>query len=389
LTSLRVNKVLIVFQFAASIILIVGTIVVFRQLQFMRETDLGMNIDQTLIVKGPAVKDSTYHSVLETFAHEAGAISGVVSFTVSSSIPGEEVQWGRSFARKDGPQNSAGAAIIAVDNNFFPSYDIEFLAGNNYPDQSVSYQDKIIVNETMARELGYSDAGTLVGQVLLWQEGNNQVPRTVIGVVRDFNQQSLRSPVGPIVFTLKKYVFAPWAGEFYSFKVDNSHTREAISGLEALWNHTFSANPFDYFFLDLYYDAQYKLDAQFGRVFLVFSILAVFIAGLGLFGLTAYMTATRTKEIGIRKVLGATSFQLVKLFTRNYVLLVIFSIVIACPVSIYLIEEWQQQFAYQVTITPWTYVSASGIALLTALLTVGIKSWNASLINPAQTLKTE
>jgi putative ABC transport system permease protein len=308
---------------------------------------------------------------------------------VSSSIPGEEVQWGRSFARKDSPQNSAGAAIIAVDNNFFPSYDIEFLAGNNYPDQSVSYQDKIIVNETMARELGYSDAGTLVGQVLLWQEGNNQVPRTVIGVVRDFNQQSLRSPVGPIVFTLKKYVFAPWAGEFYSFKVDHSHTREAISGLEALWNHTFSANPFDYFFLDHYYDAQYKLDAQFGRVFLVFSILAVFIAGLGLFGLTAYMTATRTKEIGIRKVLGATSFQLVKLFTRNYVLLVIFSIVIACPVSIYLIEEWQQQFAYQVTITPWTYVSASGIALLTALLTVGIKSWNASLINPAQTLKTE
>jgi putative ABC transport system permease protein len=387
--NLTLNKTLIVLQFAASIILIIGTITIYQQLSFMREQELGLNIDQTLIVKGPAVKDSTYQSTLSWFGDEARKIDRVVSFAVSSSIPGEELHWGRSYSRKDEPQHSIGCSIVAVDEHFFTLFDATFAGGMNFPDGTPSWKDAIILNETAAKELGYGNVSLAVGETILWSENNQSLPKTVIGVVKDFNQQSLRKKVEPIVFTLKQYVFAPWAGEFYAFKVDSREIKTTLDEIENLWKQTFPENPFDFFFLDEYFNAQYKNDVQFGSVFTAFSILAIFIACLGLFGLTAYMMAIRTKEIGIRKVLGSSTFQLVQLLSANYLKLVLIAFVIACPLAVFLMDKWLSQFAYRISLSIWIFVVAGVFCFMTALITVGIKALQSANTDPVKALKYE
>lgn len=388
--SLKLNKALIIFQVTTSIVLIIGTITVFRQLTFMRDKELGLNLDRTLIVKGPSVKDSAYQSTLSAFANETNTLPGVTSFAVSSSIPGEEIHWGRSFNRKDVPQNSTGCSIVAIDENFFNLFDAQFAAGENYPDGTTAYRDAIIINETAAKALGFTDARLAVDQTIIWNENDQQLPKRVIGVVKDFNQQSLRNKVEPIVFALKKYVFAPWAGEFYSFRLDRGRDlQSSIKEIEILWKTIYPQNPFDYFFLDDYFNAQYKNDERFGKVFTVFSALAIFIASLGLFGLTAYMTAIRTKEIGVRKVLGSSSFQLVRLLTGGYLLLVMIAFVIACPIALLLMNQWLAQFAYRIPLSIWIFVSAGALCFFTALLTVGVKSWQSANLDPVKALKYE
>jgi putative ABC transport system permease protein len=383
------NKTLIVFQFTASVILIIGTITVFSQLTFMRDKELGLDLQQTLIVKGPAVKDSAYPATLSFFANEVKRIPGVSSFAVSSSIPGEELHWGRSFFRKDAPGSSIGCAIIAIDENFFDLFGARFSAGNNYPEGSPAWQNAIIINETAARAFGYAEASLAVEQTIMWNENDQQLPKRVIGVVKDFNQQSLRKNVEPIVFTLKKYVNAPWAGEFYAFKMNGGALKNSIADINALWNSIYPQNPFDYFFVDEYFNEQYKNDEQFGKVFTVFSGLAIFIASLGLFGLTAYMTAMRTKEIGVRKVLGSSTFALVRLLSANYLILVLISFVIACPIAFVIMDEWLSQFAYQIPLSLWIFISAGLLCLFIAVVTVGIKSWQSAKMDPARSLKYE
>lgn len=387
--SLGLNKVLIVFQFTASIILIIGTITVFRQLTFMHDQDLGLNLDQIIIVKGPAVKDSAYQSTLSFFANETKGISGVSSFAVSSSIPGEELHWGRSYSRKDDPQNSIGCSIIAIDEKFFDLFGATFLAGKNYPAATPAWKDAIIINETAARELGFSDPSMAIDQIILWHENDQPFPKTIIGVVKDFNQQSLRKKVEPIVFALKNYLFAPWAGEYYSFKVSSRDFKTSLYNIERLWATIYPQNPFDYFFLDEYFDAQYKNDDQFARVFTVFSGLAIFIACLGLFGLTSYLTAMRTKEIGVRKVLGSSVFQLVRLLSGSYLRLVVLAFIIACPVAIMLMDEWLSQFAYRISLSVWIFAMAGIIGMVTAVVTVGVKSWQCARMNPVNALRYE
>jgi putative ABC transport system permease protein len=387
--NLTLNKALIVFQFTASIILIIGTITVFSQLIFMREKELGLNLQQTLIVKGPAVKDSTYQATLSFFANETKKIHSVSSFAVSSSIPGEELHWGRSFFRKDIPGNSVDCAIIAIDENFFDLFEARFSAGNNYPDGTTAWEHAVIVNETAAKAFGYAEASQAVGQTIMWNENEQQLPKRVIGVVKDFNQQSFHKTVEPIVFTLKKYVNAPWAGEFYAFKINGDDLRNSIADIHRLWTGLYPQNPFDYFFLDEYFNAQYKNDEQFGKVFTAFSGLAIFIASLGLFGLTAYMIAMRTKEIGVRKVLGSSTFALVRLLSADYLALVLISFFVACPIAMVIMEEWLSQFAYRMPLSLWIFIAAGVLCFFVAMITVGLKSWQAAKMDPARSLKYE
>lgn len=387
--SLTLNKALIVFQFTASIVLIIGTIIVSRQLTFMRERELGLNLDNTIVVKGPAVKDSTYLSILSALRNEAQKIRGITNFALSSSIPGEELHWWRDYSKNDAPQDARGCAIVAIDENFLGLFDARFIGGKNFPDGTTTWKDAIIINETAARELGFADPELAVEQTILWHEDDQHLPKTVIGVVSDFNQQSLRKKIEPIVFTLKKYVFAPWAGEYYSFKVNGPDTQEAVKDVEKLWSTFFPKNPFDYFFLDDFFSAQYKSDDRFGIVFTVFSALAIFIASIGLFGLTAYMTAMRTKEIGVRKVLGSSTFQLVRLLSGDYLKLVLIAFIIACPVAIILAEKWLAQFAYRISISIWIFASAGMICFMIALLTVSVKSWQSANLDPVKALKYE
>ena len=165
--------------------------------------------------------------------------------------------------------------------------------------------------------------------------------------------------------------------------------KASIEEIRKLWNNTFHQNPFDYFFVDDYFNAQYRNDEQLGKVFTAFSILAIFIACLGLFGLTAYMTVMRTKEIGVRKVMGSSSFQLVKLLSSQYLKLVLIAFVIACPIAIYLMNEWLSQFTYHISLNIWIFLVAGLICFSIAVVTVGVKSWQSANLDPAKALKCE
>jgi putative ABC transport system permease protein len=386
--SVNLNRALIVFQFTASIVLIIGTVTIYRQLNFMRTQDTGLSIDQTLIVKGPAVKDSTYSRSLDFFYNEMAKLQDISAMAVSSSIPGQELHWGRSFHRADDPVNSIGASIVAVDERFFSLFNATFAAGNNFSDGTTLNKDAIIFNETAVKLLNYANPADIIGQTIMWNEETPQ-PRRVVGVVKDFHQQSLRTEVEPIVFTLKKYVYAPWAGEFYSFKIPANTAAASIASIQKVWKEVYPENPFDYFFLDDFFNAQYKNDEQFGKIFGAFSTLAILIACLGLFGLASYMTSLRTKEIGIRKVLGSSALCLVQLLSKKFVVLVLISFLLACPLAAYVMDQWLEQFAYRTPLSAWIFIVSGLLCLTVAILTVGLKSWKVANINPAQALKFE
>jgi putative ABC transport system permease protein len=390
LFNISLNRSLIIFQFTASMILMISTATIYRQLDFMLHQHTGFDLEQTLIVKGPAIKDSTYHAHQDFFHHAIDQLPNVSTMAMASSIPGEEVHWGRGYSRASDAQNSIGADIVAVDENYFPLFHATFAAGANFSDGSIANQHTIVFNETAVRELGYTNPHDIINETIIWHESATvQVPKKVIGVVKDFNQTSFRNKVGPMVFALKKYLSAPWAGEYYAFKVPSAKIDESITDIKQVWEKVFTDNPFDYFFLDDYFFNQYKSDQRFGRVFALFSVLAMIIASLGLFGVSSYLILLRAKEIGVRKVLGSSSAGVVQLLTRDFMWWVFIAFVLACPIAAYLMNQWLQEFAFKIPLSPWIFIAAGASCMTLALITVTWKSWRMANINPAEALKNE
>jgi putative ABC transport system permease protein len=390
LFNISLNRALIIFQFTASMILMISTVTIYRQLDYMINQHTGFDLQQTLIVKGPAIKDSTYHTHQDFFRHAIDQLPGVSAMAMTSSIPGEQVHWGRGYSKASDPQKSIGANIVAVDENYFPLFKATFVAGSNFSDRSMTNQHTIVLNETATRQLGYTNPSDIINETIIWHEsGTVQVPKKVIGVVKDFNQTSFRNAVGPMVFALKKYLSAPWAGEYYAFKIPSNNIDASITDIKQVWRKVFADNPFDYFFLDDYFFNQYKSDQRFGRVFAVFSLLAMIIASLGLFGVSSYLILLRTKEIGVRKVLGSSSAGVVQLLTRDFMWWVFIAFVLACPIAAYLMNQWLQEFAFKIALSPWIFIVAGASCMALALITVTWKSWRMANINPAEALKNE
>jgi putative ABC transport system permease protein len=390
MVNISLNRTLIIFQFTASMILMISTVTIYRQLNFMLNEHTGFDLEQTLIVKGPAIKDSTYHANQDFFYHAIDQLPNVSSMAMTSSIPGEQVHWGRGYSRASDPQKSIGANIVAVDEHYFSLFKATFVAGNNFSDGSMANQHTIIFNETAVRQLGYNNPSDIINETIIWHESDKEsVPKKVIGVVKDFNQTSFRNEVGPMVFGLKKYLVAPWAGEYYAFKIPAGNIDQSISNIKQVWEKVFADNPFDYFFLDDYFFKQYQSDQRFGRVFAVFSVLAMIIASLGLFGVSSYLILLRTKEICVRKVLGSSSAAVVQLLTRDFMWWVFIAFVLACPIAAYLMNQWLQEFAFKIALSPWIFITAGVSCMTLALVTVTWKSWRMANINPAEALKNE
>jgi putative ABC transport system permease protein len=388
--GIGLRKGLVVLQFAASIALITGTLAVQQQLSFMRQQDLGLDIEQTLIVKGPGIKDSTYQSRLASFKYEAAKLPSVQAIGLSSSIPGKELSWGRSFYRPSYPENAQGISIIAVDEDFFDLYQADFLAGRNFSEAYSSDKEAVIFNEKAIWLLGFDHAEAAMQQEVIWKETDGQHwPREIIGVIKDFNQEALHKEVGPVVFALKRYVNAPWAGEYYSLKISTQDYPATLAQIQASWQQSFPNSPFDYFFLDEFFNRQYQADQLLSKVFGLFSSLAILIACLGLFGLSSCTTVQRTKEIGIRKVLGASVSSIIRLLSQDFVRLVLLSAVVALPLAYWAMNEWLQNYAYRIEISGWLLVIPVLAVLLLALLTVGLHTVKAALRNPARSLRYE
>jgi putative ABC transport system permease protein len=376
------RKGLIVGQFATSVVLIAGTIIVFQQVSFMRKQKLGADINQTLVMDGAnSITDSLYQNSFQPFKNDLLKIANVKNVATSSSVMGKEIYWTNGSQRL-GADNKGAVTLynLGVDYDFIPSFGLEIKEGRNFSKEYKTDEKDILLNENAARLLGFEDISKAVNEKIV--SAGDTVK--VVGIVANYHHQGLQKAIDPMIFRLR-----PNNRNAYSIKITTGNIQATIAGIEKTWNEHFPSDPFNYYFLDELFDQQYKADRQFGEVFGLFASLAIIIACFGLLGLSAFNVLQRTKEIGIRKVLGASVQNLLYILSKDFLKLVLISFVLAIPVTWWIMYNWLQDFAYRINIEWCVFLSAGIIAMLIALFTVGFQAIKAAVANPVKSLRTE
>ncbi len=387
--GLSLRKALVVFQFVLSMILIAGSLVMYRQLTFMQRADVGVTLNQLLVLNGPATTDSTYQSRLQEL--KAGLLNNptIKRVTASNLIPGKTIaglsKAGLVRRLNQREEESAGRYFFSqVDYDFQQTFGARLVAGRwfstTYGTDAVPGQS-VVINETAARLLGYANPVAAIGQQINYRV---QSTPTIIGVLKDYHQLSLRKVIDPIIFELGE---AP--DGYFTASVSPDKLPETIAAIQQVWQNVFPDSPFSYFFLDDFFNQQYQLDWTFAQLSGLFALLAVIVASLGLFGLASLTTIQRTKEIGVRKVLGASVGSIVMLLSKDFLKLVLIAIVIASPIAWYAMNRWLQDFAYKIDMEWWVFALAGLLAIGIALLTVSFQSVKAALMNPVKSLRSE
>jgi putative ABC transport system permease protein len=374
---------LVIIQFIASVILMVGTFAVYRQLHFMQDQDLGVQISQTLVLKGPGVLDSTYENKLTSFKTEVLRLPGVKELAVSTEVPGSKVNWNAGGIRLTGsdPNHSNQYRVIGIDHDFLDAYGLKLLKGRNFYTGQVDSQ-AVLFNQAAIKLMGFTkDEDALNKKIEFWGK-----QYTIVGVVSNHHQESLRQDYDAHIF---RYI--PDANSYYSLKLTGNRNNwpDVINSVQQQWKAFFPGNPFEYFFLDDHFAEQYKADRQFGQTFGLFAGLAIFVSCLGLLGLAAFVTNQRTKEIGIRKIVGANLSSILLLLTKDFIRPVLISFLIATPITWYLLKKWLDNFAFRISIGPWMFILPALLILAIALLTISTQTLRAASANPSKSLRTE
>ena len=373
---------LVIFQFFISIMLIVGTIVIYNQLKFIQSKYLGYNRNQVLIIKNT-------HSLgnnAKVFKDEILQMAGVQNATMTGFLPTSD--W-----RNDSPifpdatldqKKAVSVQVWAVDENYIPTLDMKMVRGRNFSRDFKTDSLGIIINESAAKLLGFSDpVNKQVYYLNNFNNGKDVTAYHILGIVKDFNFNSLREQVTPLAL-----VYREQNGSI-SFRINTSNMPGLVANIENKWKLMAPSQPFTYSFMDDDFNNTYKSEQQTGKIFISFAIFAIFIACLGLFGLVTYAAEQRTKEIGIRKVLGASVSGIVSMLSKDFLKLIMVAMLIAFPLAWWAMHTWLQHFAYRISITGWVFVIAGGIALLIALLTVSVQAIRAAVANPVNNLRTE
>ena len=375
------RSALVIFQFFTSIVLIIGTIVVFKQLNYIQNAKIGFNKDQMLIVNGTWALNNK----ADAFRNEVAKMSGVKASSFAGYLPvSNSSRNDNTFSTEAvmNEKNGFNMQVWNVDYDYIPVMGMEVLRGRNFSKEYGSDSTAIIINEAAAKMLGFDDP---VGKKLYTSGGNDNevISYTIVAVVKNFNYESLRKNVGPLSMRLG---YNKWAT---AFKVSATDVTALIKNIETTWKSMAPDMPFSYQFLDESFDNMYRAEQRVGKVALSFALLAIFIACLGLFGLAAYMAEQRTKEIGVRKVLGASVTSITALLSKDFVKLVCIASLIAFPVAWWAMSTWLRDFAYRVNISWWVFALAGFIALLIAVLTVSSHAIKAALTNPVKSLRNE
>ena len=385
--GILLRKTLVVMQFMASIALIAGTFIVYRQVKYMTGRDMGMNIDQVMVIERPGIADTSrtvFFSSIETFKNELKKDPTVQNAAASLTIPGKQREF-KVIVKKYGDNtDSATVRINSMDYDFLDVFKLKLVAGRNFSKEFPRDPDtSVVITEKASQLLGYKTPQDAVGKTLIIPGFGGWKP-VIVGVVNDYHQLSLKKPLDPTILTCSLY-----DGEYYSLRINTSNLPGTLENVRRSWATAFPGNPFEYFFLDDYFNKQYENERKFEKLFLVFAILAIIIGCLGLFGLSAYTASQRIKEIGIRKVLGASVQDITKMLSTDFLKLVVIAIVIASPLAWWAMNKWLEDFAYRINISWWVFAVAGIVALLIAMLTVSFQAIKAAIANPVKSLRTE
>jgi putative ABC transport system permease protein len=377
----------VIGQFTVTIGLIVGSLVVMKQIRYMNKTQLGFNMDQILVIKSPTLTrfDSTFISRVNSFKEELKQIAHVQGATTSWNVPGGDI--GRSFNVRQADSATTNKFTVrhtSVDYDFLNVYGVKLIAGRNFKqtdhDPNGSKLRSMLINRSAAKLLGFKSPEDAVGKSIL----RGQRKWDVVGVIEDYHQKSLRHPLEPMIFM----PFYSTNSEI-SVKLTPGDLPATIAQIKKKYESFFPGNLFDYNFLDETFNRQYENDQLFGKAFGIFAGLAIFVACLGLLGLAMFATIQRTKEIGVRKVLGASISNIVVLLSKSFLKLILLSAVIAFPLAWWAMNTWLQDFAFRVNIGWWIFILAGSSALFIALATISFQAIRAALTNPIKSLRTE
>jgi putative ABC transport system permease protein len=377
---------LVITQLVMSLFLIISTLTVYKQIQFMQSQPLGIDIDDKIVLKFPA-KTENIEQKIKSFTEKLKSHHDVKSVTLSGSIPGMEVGMFASNKLKSASEDKNRLyEMLTVDYDYLDTYKIDLLAGRSYDKSYGDETSKIIINKTALKFLEIDNAKDAIGKEVLL-EGQPE-PFKIIGVTENWHQKSLTNNYTPIMFLLNGTI--EWIPPTYiTVNFTKNNIDDLISGIRKTWKSYFENSSFDYFFADNFYDAQYRTDKNHETILTSLTLLALVLTCLGLYALTVLTVHKRTKEIGIRKVLGANNLKLVAMLSKDFIKLAFIAFLIVIPIAWYLMTTWLQEFAFHIGIQWEVFIIAGFTVLIITLATISFQSFKAANANPVKSLSTE
>ncbi|HEV8272681.1 MAG TPA: FtsX-like permease family protein, partial [Chitinophagaceae bacterium] len=378
------RKSLIIIQFSISVFLIIYTAIILQQMNFMQTKNLGYDKDHIAVLPIAGKMRNNFQNIKEAIAH----VSGVEGVTAAYETP-EFVEWGDGITVTDEKgKKDISLNAMPVDLDFTKTMKMQLLAGRDFQQSDFAMMDTsnngenfrapYIINESLLKKIGWTPEQA-IGKII-----NKGVEGPVVGVIKDFNFSSLREPIGPLLLMLGRDF-----SRLYMVRINGNDVKPTLGRLEMMWKQRIPDRPFTYHFLDEDYNKLYVGEQRSSTLFVVAATLAILLACLGLFGLAAFTTVQRTKEIGIRRVLGANITSITMLIARNFLIMIGIAILIAVPLAWYAGNQWLQDFAFRIPVQGWVFIAAAGATILIALATVGFHSVRSALANPVKSLRTE
>ena len=379
----NLRRILVIFQFAISVSLIAGTLIVNGQLEFMKGRDLGFVKDQVIVLNITRIPHDNRINP-EAFKQDLMQLPAVRSVTFANALPGKPGwvgQWAHAAERS--ADETIGVEYMSIDEDYLKTLGLSLVAGENFrTDRLASLREGLIVNEETVRKMGWDSPESALGKKIASPSGNPE--GTVIGVVRNYHEFGLQREIYPMAMD-----YAPEYSRYYALRVDPAGMEKLLAELGRLWKKHYEAYAFDYFFLDENFEKQYQAEIQLSEVFMIFTGMGIFIAMIGLIGMVSFMVNARTKEIGVRRILGADLHSLTWLLSSEFVFMAVVAFAVASPATWYGANQWLQGFAYHMEIPGSLFVLTLIITLGLTLATISFQTIRAALADPVKSLRYE
>jgi len=377
------RKLLVLFQLLIAISLITCTLFVFKQIRFLQSADKGISTTGVLAVRAPRVRDASFGTRLTTFREELIKNQLILKFSVGTEVPGRQILWDAGGIFRVGSDQSKNYQILGVDYDYLDLFEAKIIAGRNFDRSFSTDSSSLIINEKASKWLGFNSPDEAVNKKInYWDK-----IYTVAGVVKDYRQQSPKEPFEPQILR-----FMPHGRDirgFFIMKMLPGNESIVLKVVEEKYNQFFPDNAFDFFFLDDYYEQQYKDEKMLGTVFGIFALLSIIVTCLGIFGLTSFLMLQKTKEIGIRRISGSGIPGIIILFSKDFILITIIAFIAAIPLCWYWVNSWMRSFDVKMELSVFTFIIPFTLTLFLAILTIGFIVWKTASQSPAESLRSE